>query len=62
MFISMPKFLGIGQYFKYYFFFLGGYMLYKYRYQLKFLYNKYFATLFVNLERVPNGVGKASVF
>ena len=36
MFISMPKFLGIGQYFKYYFFFLGGYMLYKYRYQLKF--------------------------
>lgn len=45
MFISMPKFLGIGQYFKYYFFFLGGYMLYKYRYQLKFLYNKYFATL-----------------
>ena len=49
MFIPAPEFLGIGQYFKYYFFFYGGYLMYKYRDPLKFIYNEKVAIIIVGL-------------
>ena len=40
MFIHVPNILGFSQFFKYFFFFIGGYMFYKYRRNLIFIYNK----------------------
>ena len=49
MFINGPIFLGIGQFFKYYFFFLGGYLFYRYQKQLSFIYLKRNATVLISL-------------
>lgn len=49
MFISVPNYFGLGQYFKYYIFFYGGYLFYKYRERLQFLFSKTsFCIIFVS--------------
>lgn len=40
MFMHIPNYFGIGQYFKYYIFFWGGYLFYKYRHKFGFLFTR----------------------
>lgn len=56
MFCPAPEYLGIGQYFKYYIFFYGGFIFYKYRHNLKFLYTRKSLWIFLIVYLILCGV------